>query len=126
MSSSGLTTIHKLDDAATFLMLVSDRAIKQTCGLTPQEALNLMQPLHAMIDSESKNITTSMTAQALETCSDNCHCGLYFDLATDTKLKNDFYEKASKLPRNKLVSCAEVTSKWLCSDELLKELESSL
>ncbi len=125
MSSSGLNKIHKLDEAANFLMLVSDGVVKNTCALSPKEALELTQPLHAMIDTESKNVKTPITSKDLEACSDSCHCGLYADLASDTKLKNDFYEKASHFQKSKLIECAEVTSKWLCTDPLLKDLKSA-
>lgn len=107
-------------------MLVSDGAVKSTCGITPKLALNLMQPLHAMIDSESKATVPPITGKELETCTDNCHCGIYSDLTADSKLKNDLYEKARTIQKHKLITCAEVTSKWLCNDPLLMELKAGL
>jgi hypothetical protein len=105
-------------------MLISDGALKETCGLTSAQALSMLQPLHAMIDIESKQIITPITDDLLSTCIDSCHCGLYSDLTKDTKLKNNFYEKARSLPKAGLLQCATVASKWLCKDILLKDLKA--
>ena len=126
MSTSGLDKIHKLDEAANFLMLVSDGEMKSTCGLTPSVALNLMQPLHALIDAEIESSKKLITPKHLANCAEECHCGLYSDLAQNNQLKNDLYEKAQSVSKKRLVTCAELTAKWLCNDPLLKELQSQV
>lgn len=120
--------IHRLDEAANFLMLVSDeeKGLTQTCNLKPDEALNLLQPLHAMIDVETQKTKHLITSKFLSACEDNCHCGLYSDLAGNKQLKNDLFIKAQSLPKRKLVTCAELTAKWFCNDSLLQELRSQL
>jgi hypothetical protein len=105
-------------------MLVSDGEMKLACGLAPSVALNLMQPLHAMIDVEIESSKKLITDKHLANCAEKCHCGLYSDLAQNNQLKNDLYEKAQSLSKKRLVTCAELTAIWLCNDPLLKELQS--
>ncbi len=120
--------IHRLDDAANFLMLVSDqeKGLTETCHLTPEEALNMLQPLHAKIDEETQNGKYAITASHLNLCEDSCHCGLYSDLAQDQRLKDKLFIKAQSLPKKKQIDCALITSKWICNDSLLKDLKSEL
>lgn len=129
MTSPGLDKINRLDEAANFLMLVADqeKGLIETCSLAPEVALNLLQPLHAMIDQEIKATPKKIiTPNALAICETNCHCGIYSDLAEDVQLKNDLFLKAQSLPKKKLVACAELTSQWFCKDALLEELKSEL
>lgn len=129
MTSPGLDKINRLDEAANFLMLVADqeKGLSETCSLAPEVALNLLQPLHAMIDQEIKATNKKLiTVNALAVCETDCHCGIYSDLAEDPKLKNDLLLKAQSLPKKKLVTCAELTSRWFCKDVLLEELKSEL
>ena len=49
-----LQRIEQLDEAANFLMMVSDQVseLDTTCQINPSEALVLIRGLHAMMDKE--------------------------------------------------------------------------
>ncbi|MGZ3807407.1 MAG: hypothetical protein ACXVCE_04920 [Bacteriovorax sp.] len=83
----------------------------------------MLGPLHAMIDGETKNNKTIITAKHLTVCEENCHCGIYSDLARNKHLKSDLLMKAQTFPKKKLIDCAELTSKWFCNSSLLRELK---
>lgn len=106
-------------------MMVADgeSSVGQTCGIRPEEALNLLQPLHARIDEEIKSGKYLIIDKHLVDCDTNCHCGIYSDLALNKQLKNDLYNKASTFPRKKLIECAQRTSQWICKDPLLESLK---
>lgn len=123
-----MSSIERLDDAATFLMLVSDqeKGLTETCNLKPDEALNLLQPLHAMIDEELQKSKHQITHKHLTVCEDNCHCGLYSDLAENQHLKDGLFKKAENFPKKRLIQCAQKSAKWFCNDQLLNSLKSEL
>lgn len=118
--------IEQYDEAANFLMLVADQeeALKNICQITPNEAFNLLGPLHAMIDEEIKRGPDIITTDLEAKCSSNCHCGVYSDLAQSKIMKDSLYKKAQSIPKKNLVVCAEKTAKWFCSSKLLKTLKS--
>ncbi|MFA6236415.1 MAG: hypothetical protein WC635_03725 [Bacteriovorax sp.] len=120
--------IERLDEAANFLMLVSDeqKDLNGVCHLTPAEALEMLQPLHAMIDEEIKKGTHIVTPRHLRDCEDNCHCGVYSDLARDKQLKNDLFKLAETFPKKQQISCAKKTAAWFCKDKLLNTLKSEI
>jgi hypothetical protein len=107
-------------------MLVSDQEkdLTETCGLTSDQAMNLLQPLHAMIDTELENNKNVITPKYLATCEDSCHCGLYSDLANNKQLKDDLFKKAESFPKKQLIFCAQKTAKWFCKDSLLNTLKT--
>jgi hypothetical protein len=123
-----LTKLEKMDEAANYLMLLSDgdKRLTETCGLTPTDALNLMQPLHAQMDELTAKGKFLITDKELSICEANCHCGLYSDLARNKQLKNDLFKKAEAFPRKKLIACANKTKEWICHDQLLQKLKSEL
>lgn len=125
---SGLDEIHRLDDAANFLMTVSDGVseLEETCQLTPTQALELMQPLHALIDEEIRKKDHIVTDKELTRCESNCHCGIDSELALNEQLKNDLFKKAASFPKKRLLQCAQKTAKWFCTDKLLKTLKAEL
>lgn len=114
------------DEVANFLMMIIDqeKELKENCQITPSEALNLIQPLHAMIDEDIKNGPHIITTDLEASCIANCHCGIYSDLANSIKMKNSLYDKAQKIPRKNLIICAEKTSQWFCSSKLFNRLKS--
>ena len=117
--------IEQLDEAANFLMLISDQVIEltNTCQINANEALVLIQGVHAMIDKEAKTESFMITMDLEKNCEKDCHCGLYSDLASDQKLKDRLYQKAQNLPKTKLVACAIKTSEWFCKSKLIKTLQ---
>lgn len=121
------SSIHQLDEAANFLMLVSDeeKGLESTCGLKPQDALNLLQPLHAMIDEESKKFTDAVDENQMMNCEKDCRCGLYSDLTSNSS-KDDLMKAAKATSKAKLVACANKSAKWLCHGPLLKKLQSEI
>lgn len=125
-ATSSLERVKKLDDAAHFLMLISDQraGLIENCSLSSGEALRLLQPLHAQIDDELKNVSGKIGENLLDNCSEDCHCGLYADATQNEILKNKFYLKAKNLTKEKHLSCVIRTSKWICQDPLLKELKA--
>jgi hypothetical protein len=126
-SPSNVLSISRLDEAANFLMLVSDgeAGIENTCGLTSDNALAMMEPVHALIDEEMRKNTYRMTSKLESTCEVRCHCGLYSDLSISTHIKNDLLKKAQSLSKQQLVTCANETAKWFCKDTLLPELQKA-
>ena len=119
--------IEQLDEAANFLMLISDQVIEltTTCQINANEALVLIQGVHAMIDKEAQTEYFMITQELENHCEKECHCGLYSDLASDQKLKDRLYQKAQKLPKDKLAACAIKTSEWFCKSKLLETLKSN-
>lgn len=109
-------------------MLVSDgeAGIKNTCQLSAVQAMKLMGPLRALIDTEINNGPFHLTVKHLSLCEENCHCGIYSDVATNLQLKEELFKKAESFPRKLLIICANQTSQWLCKDALLDELKSQL
>lgn len=123
-----MATIHKLDDAANFLMLVSDETpgLTNTCNISPKAALDLLQPLHALIDKEIQVGKHPIADRHIKLCETNCHCGVYSDMAQNQYLKDDLFKKAQEFPKKKLLACAQKTALWFCKDQLLDNLKSDL
>lgn len=107
-------------------MLLADEEgnFEETCKLTSSEALNLMQPLHALIDNEIKKGPYVLPTGLEENCADSCHCGIYSDLVGNENVKEDLFKKAQSMPKKALIACAQKTVKWFCSSKLLKILKS--
>jgi hypothetical protein len=120
--------IHQYDEAANFLMMVADQEknLKETCQITSSEALNLMQPLHALIDEEIKQRTYHITRELEVECVSSCHCGLYSDLTVDEVAKNRLFKKAQGMSKKDLLLCAEKTAQWFCSSKLFENLKSEV
>ena len=108
------------------MVVDQEKELKDNCKIIPSEALKLTMPLHVLIDEEINNKTFYISSKLERTCADVCHCGVYSDLVKEKKLKESLYKKASVLPRESLVSCANKTAKWFCSSELLKILKSQI
>jgi hypothetical protein len=125
-SKNKLSSVHHLDEAANFLMLVSDEqpGLSQTCNLSSQEALNLLQPLHAMIDEQIKLQLDQVDENLLMNCEKECHCGIYSDLVSNSTLKQKLLKEAQETSKKKLVECANKSAKWLCDSNLIKKLKS--
>ena len=123
-----LTSIHHLDEAANFLMLVSDGevGVTNTCQLKALDALNMLQPLHALIDDEIKKDSDIVDENQLMKCETNCHCGIYSDLSTNENRKRILLEEARNITHKKLIECANQSAKWLCQSSLLKKLKSEI
>lgn len=121
-----MVKIDQHDEAANFLMLVADQEkdLKETCQITPGEALNLIQPLHAIIDEEIKKGPHIITTDLEASCVANCHCGIYSDLAKSKRMKEVLFRKAQSMPKKTLIACAEKAAKWFCSSKLLETLKS--
>lgn len=128
MKPKNLSNIHHLDEAANFLMLVSDdeKSLTVKCGLSPQDALNMLQPIHALIDEEIKISTDGATENQMFKCEIDCHCGIYSDITSNQKLKDDLLEKARATHRSQLIQCANKSAKWLCDSNLLKKLKTEI
>lgn len=109
-------------------MILSDSGpgLTENCGLSSSRALEMMQPLHALIDQEIEKSRHLITGKHLALCETNCHCGIYSDIAENKQLKNDLYKKAEVFPKKRLVECAQKTAQWICSDPLLESLKSEL
>lgn len=109
-------------------MLVADQELdaNSTCQLKSGEALNMLQPLHAMIDEEIQKEASDFSPSLEDKCEDNCHCGIYSDLAIDTKLKDNLYKKAQSMDKKQLRTCGLNTSKWFCKSSLLRTLKSEM
>jgi hypothetical protein len=121
----GLEKVEKLDDVGNFLTMVFDGELEVTesCGLKPEESLNLLRPLHALLDEEIKRGKYLIIDKHLADCEANCHCGIYSDIAKNERLKDDLYKKASQFSRKKLIACAKQTSQWVCKDPLFDTLK---
>ena len=119
-----LQRIEQLDEAANFLMMVSDQVseLDTTCQINPSEALVLIRGLHAMMDKEIKEGSFAITREIENSCENECHCGIYADLAQEQKLKDRLYQKAQSFSKSKIVGCAIKTSKWFCKSKLLETL----
>lgn len=123
-----LSQLMYLDEAANFLMLVTDDepGLINKCQLKANEAMSLLQPLHAMIDEElAKNMDT-LDESTLEKCDENCHCGLFSDLTTNNSRKQKLLQEAQNTSKKKLVECANKSAKWLCDSNLLKKLKAEV
>ncbi len=90
---------NHLNAAADLLMLISDDLpeFKNTCNLTAKQALELIYPLHALIDQTQK----------VEKISNN---------KNQSKIINS----------SELIKKAQQTSSWFCQSILLKKLKSEL
>ena len=121
------SSIHQLDEAANFLMLVSDeeKGLETTCGLKAQDALNMLQPLHAMIDEESPKFIDQVNENQMMNCEKDCRCGLYADLTSNSS-KDALMKSAKETGKTKLIACANKSAKWLCNGPLLKKLQSEI
>jgi hypothetical protein len=128
LDNPGMIRIDQHDEAANFLMLVSDQEkdLKETCQITPDQALNLLQPLHALIDEEIKKGPHIITPDLEASCKSNCHCGIYSDLAKSKRMKEILFRNAQAIPKKVLIFCAEKTAKWFCSSKLLETLKSEV
>lgn len=120
--------IEKYDDAANFLMMVSDEVkdLVETCHLKPIEALNLMQPLHALIDDELSKKGLVVSAERESKCIQTCHCGIYSDIENEKNKKERLFNKAVSMPKKAFVACAKATAKWFCASQLLETLKSEI
>lgn len=109
-------------------MLVVDQEldVAQTCKLTSDEALSMLQPLHAMIDEEIQKRAASFSFEFKKSCEDDCHCGVYSDLALDSKLKDELYKKAQNMDKKQLKKCATETSVWFCQSPLFDAIKSQI
>ncbi|MBC7539188.1 MAG: hypothetical protein H7281_10230 [Bacteriovorax sp.] len=118
--------IDQHDEAANFLMLVADQEknLKEVCQISPNEALNLIQPLHAILDEEIKKGPHIITTDLEANCELNCHCGIYSDLAKSKRMKDSLFKKAQTIPKKALIACAEKTARWFCASKLLETLKS--
>lgn len=123
-----LTQLLYLDEAANFLMLVTDDepGLASKCNLKASDAMALMQPLHAMIDEEIQKNIDALDESTLIKCEENCHCGLYSDLSSNSSRKQKLLEEAQNTSKKKLVECANKSAKWLCESNLLKKLKSEV
>lgn len=121
-----LSQLMYLDEAANFLMLVTDDepGLINKCNLKAGEAMNLLQPLHAMIDEEILKNMDALDESTLEKCEENCHCGLYSDLTSNSSRKQTLLEAAQNTSKKKFVECANKSAKWLCESNLLKKLRA--
>ena len=122
------TNLVKLDSIANFLVLVSDNepSLKEKCGLSSSDAMNLLQPLHAMIDEDLANFSDSMSEDDIKNCQKECHCGLYSDLSSKDSIKEKLLDDAKNTDLKTKVNCAERSAKWLCSDPILKKLKAEV
>ncbi len=123
-----LSPLLYLDEAANFLMLVTDdeQGLQDKCNLKAGEAMSLLQPLHAMIDEEIPKHVDSLDESTLLKCAENCHCGLYSDLTSNGSRKQKLLEDAQNTSKKKFVECANKSAKWLCDSNLLKKLKSEV
>jgi hypothetical protein len=124
--SGPATSIEHLDEAANFLALVGDdeASLKERCNISPSEALNLLQPLHAMIDEEMPKFIDKFDENHLMNCANDCHCGLYSDLTSNQDRKETLFDEAKEIKLKEKVACASKSAKWLCSSKLLLKLKS--
>ena len=125
-------TLERLDNTALFLRLIADgQAISHTCGITPQEAMYLLQPLRSILDEKISEIRQSGQAKNPEflaqvnSCEANCSCGVYSDIYDYPIMRRDLYLKAS-YQNQKLLACVAKTPDWLCTSELLLRLRMEL
>ncbi len=118
--------LHQLDDAANFLMFVSDgeKELQNTCGLSSDEALNMLRALHAQIDQEIQSGNYTVPEGVLNSCLGSCHCGIYSDLAVDSIIKDDLYKKAQSTSKAQKINCAQRSSVWLCQSKILSDLKA--
>lgn len=126
LDKSVIKKIEQHDEAANFLMLISDQEndLKETCQISPKEALDLLQPMHAIIDKDIVNGPHILTSDLEATCMASCHCGIYSDLTYSKIMKDSLFIKAQSTPRKNLIACAQKTAKWFCSSQLLEQLKS--
>ena len=116
--------LEQLDEAANFLMLISDQVteLNRTCKINSNEALVLIQGVHSMMDKEIQEGTFAVNPEFENKCEKSCHCGLYADLTQDQKIKENLNLRAKKLSQTKLIDCAIKTSQWFCESKLLESL----
>lgn len=126
LDKSEMLKIDQHDEAANFLMMVADqeKGLGESCQLTSEEALNLIQPLHAMIDEDILKGPHTLTSDLEALCAINCHCGIYSDLVKSKIMKESLFKKAQSIPKKNLIACAVKTAKWFCSSKLLETLKS--
>ncbi|MDO9183292.1 MAG: hypothetical protein Q7U04_12840 [Bacteriovorax sp.] len=120
--------IHQHDAAANLLMMLADQEkdLINNCQISASESLDLLQPLHALIDEDIKAGPHIIATNLATNCKANCHCGIYSDLASNTIMKNLFFKKAQEMSRAELITCANKAAEWFCSSDLLVELRSEI
>lgn len=146
-------SVTELDSVATALRVVFDRGIDPKtanepvldCQLTADEAKRLLNPLRALIDTQTERerdryaMDPSLYARAngLETCGSKCACGALSNVlkpvssksfktpsqrvAHERSLKR-LQAKASRQSAEESLTCARRVS-WFCSSDLRAYLE---
>ena len=123
-------SLSQLNAAANVLRVVIDEGT--FCGLKAEEAKDLIEPLHAMLDQEIQKIgKPEKYFQGQTHCDQNCECGLVVDILERVSLeklsKNEksslamIQAKASQMTGAQAVACARRNT-WFCKSPLLKEL----
>ncbi len=116
----------QLDEASTFLASIIDEELsdKEACGIKKDEALRMMQALHALFDNEVKKLKDLSLNISIESCRKSCHCGSYSDLYSDEKIKQKFLNEFVKTTKEEKMACVMRSAKWLCSSDLIKNLRN--
>lgn len=123
--AAGNHTIEQLDDAAHVLRFLADgESSLKGCPIEAEEAKKLLLPLHAMIDEKIAEEKSTASRRNFDRCEAGCHCGIYSDLAEAPAEKTKLYNKARRLSRKKLLSCAKKSAPWFCGSTLLQKLKA--
>jgi hypothetical protein len=125
-------SLEQLDGAANLLLSAIDGApASQVCGLKPEEASTMIEPLHARMDegvsryiaSRKKNAQPVEGAGWERDCRSFCHCGIYASVLEQAGQNAERFERLARKQRR--AACLP-TEQWFCESPLLKSLRQSL
>ncbi len=131
--------IQSLHGSANLLMALADHSVKLDCPISSEEALRLINPLHALIDErvqvESelalKNPKEYWDRRSIDTCEQRCECGLWVKVfenapkAFGLKKVEGLRAKAAAQKPSALETCVK-DQRWFCKSELRDFLAQEL
>jgi hypothetical protein len=133
--------LEQLDSAANLLLTVADGDLPGFCGISPDEAKELLRAVHPLVDEQRQARVKSLRARkpgaALadpkweQSCARGCHCGVYAEIldsigderlsAADRKSRDRMMSQASSLGARERSACAQKAT-WFCKSPLLSKL----
>ena len=125
-------SLNQLYAAANVLRVVVDNGT--FCDLKVEEAANLIQSLHAMIDQQISKIEKPKNyLKSHARCELNCECGLAADVLEHVSVNkltkkekaelSEIQSKAAKMTHEQAVGCAQHNVSF-CKSPLLNELRA--
>lgn len=138
-------SLQQLDSAANLLVRAADQSQGRPkalyCRISSNEAHQLLQALHALMDQKINQLLNStslfhpVSRQGwLKNCRRTCHCGLYASIlekieesrltSIDQKALTFFQDQALKISPSEMNTCIQ-KALWFCRSSLLDYLRDS-